>query len=323
MAFGTRRAASPTHIRTELSCVIIILVMKMQINRLFEIIYALLGKKSITAKELAQQFGVSTRTIYRDVDTLSLAGIPVYTEKGKGGGISLLPDYVLSKSLLNESEQMEILTALQSLAAVKTTDADRVLQKLSSIFNKNATPWLKVDFSDWGYSDNIFNDLKRAIFESKIVCFDYYSTYGEKTSRRVEPAQLLFKSRSWYVIGYCLFKEDERVFKLSRIHNLAVTDEHFQKRELPETAPRSTKDDRPFITVKLKIAPEMTHRVYDDFGTVEPQADGSHIVTATWQEEEWFYGYVLSFGEYAEVLAPDHFKEIIKNKAQKIAELYR
>jgi len=100
----------------------------MQSSRLFEIIYLLLNKKSMTAKELAERFDVSTRTIYRDVDVLSLAGIPVYTEKGKNGGISLLPDYVLNKSILSESEQEEILSALQSLSCIGNDDEGQVLR---------------------------------------------------------------------------------------------------------------------------------------------------------------------------------------------------
>jgi predicted DNA-binding transcriptional regulator YafY len=138
-----------------------------QVNRLFEIIYILLDKKIVTAKELAEHFGVSQRTIYRDVDTLSLAGIPVYTEKGKGGGISLLPEFVLNKSILSEKEQNEILTALHGLANVKTAETDQVLQKLSTIFNKTAANWLEVDFSDWSYANGcVFNDFKTAILDT-------------------------------------------------------------------------------------------------------------------------------------------------------------
>ena len=118
-------------------------VLTLQINRLLEIVYALLRQKTVTAKELAERFNVSQRTIYRDIDTLSLAGIPVYTEKGKNGGISLLPEFVLSKSFLSEQEQNEILSALQGLSNIKTAETNQVLQKLSSIFNKSAANWLE------------------------------------------------------------------------------------------------------------------------------------------------------------------------------------
>lgn len=80
----------------------------MQINRLFEIVYILLEKEKVTARELAERFEVSTRTVYRDIEALSCAGIPVYMSKGKGGGVSLLPGFTLNKAVITEGEKAEI-----------------------------------------------------------------------------------------------------------------------------------------------------------------------------------------------------------------------
>jgi len=299
----------------------------MQVNRLFEIIYLLLNKKSITAKELAEHFGVSPRTIYRDIDTLSLAKIPVYTEKGKGGGISLLPDFVLDKSILSEQEQNEILSALQGLSSVKTTETDQVLKKLSTIFNKTTVNWMEVDFSDWSYQNGrVFYDFRTAILERRIVEFDYYSTYGEMTHRRIEPIQLWFKSKSWYIKGFCLIRQDIRLFKLSRIRKLNITDELFVERDflaiILNSVPKS--HQKPDVKLKLKIAPEMTYRVYDEFDEdwVVKQPDGSFVVTVTWPEDDWVYGTILSYGEYIEVLEPEHIRKIIKEKTQKMMKKY-
>ena len=294
-------------------------MLAIQINRLFEIVYVLLAQKSVTAKELAERFEVSQRTIYRDVDTLSLAGIPVYTEKGKNGGISLLPEFVLSKSILSEQEQNEILSALHGLSNVKTSETNQVLKKLSTIFNKSAANWLEVDFSDWGYHNGgVFNDFKIAILERKVAEFDYYSTYGEKTHRCIEPIQLWFKSKSWYIKGFCLIRQDMRLFKLTRVKNLKLTDEHFAERDLLATPPVRTPSEyqKQDVRLKFRISPEMAYRVYDEYGEdiAEKQADGSFIVTVTWPEDEWVYGTILSYGEYIEVLEPEHIREIIKNK---------
>lgn len=171
----------------------------------------------MTAKELAQRLGVSTRTIYRDMDTLSLAGIPVYTQKGTGGGIRLLPEFVMNKALVSEAEQNEILSALQGLGAVGAGRPDEVVQKLSAIFNKRAADWLAVDFTGWnGQDGERFNCLKSAILRRQVVEFDYYSTYGEKTRRRVEPIQL-WLNHAWYVKAFCLSRQAVRLFRLSRI----------------------------------------------------------------------------------------------------------
>ncbi|MBU3110021.1 helix-turn-helix transcriptional regulator [Clostridium lacusfryxellense] len=122
----------------------------MQINRLFGIIYILLDRKVVTAKELAKHFEVSSRTIYRDVDTLSSAGIPIYATQGKNGGITLLENFVLNKSVLSENEQNEILVALQSLTATGYPSIDITLSKLSSLFKKGDNNWIEVDFTNWG-----------------------------------------------------------------------------------------------------------------------------------------------------------------------------
>jgi len=293
-------------------------------NRLFEIVYILLGQKSVTARALAERFEVSTRTIYRDIDALSLAGIPVYTEKGKGGGIGLLPDFVLSKSLLSEGEQSEILTALQGLGGIRAAETDQVLRKLSAVFNKSAVPWLEVDFSDWGdCQEDVFQGCKAAILEKRVVRFDYYSTYGAKTSRGAEPLQLWFKSRAWYLRAFCLAKQGVRLFKLTRIQNFALTDTRFDERDLPPEPPEDPRAVK-LVELKLKIDPEMAHRMYDEFhhAQVEPQADGGFLATATWLEDDWTYRTILSYGEHMEVLEPGYIREIVKEKAQRIAHKY-
>lgn len=297
----------------------------MQIDRLLDTVYVLLRQKTVTAKELSERFGVSQRTVYRDIDTLSLAGIPVFTEKGKGGGISLLPDFVLNKSILSEWEQNEILSALQGLSNIKTFETNQVLQKLSTIFNKTAINWLDVDFSDWSFTNgHYFNDFKTAIFEHRIVEFDYYSSYNELTHRFIEPIQLWFKSKAWYIKGYCLMRQDIRLFKLSRIKNLTVTETNFGERDLLNSISANSDLERQKqdVIIKLKIKPEMTYRVYDEFDDIaEKQPDGSFIVTVMWPEDDWVYGTILSYGEYIEVLEPKHIRDIIRNKALKIAEL--
>jgi predicted DNA-binding transcriptional regulator YafY len=301
-------------------------------------------RKTVTAAQLASHFEVSTRTIYRDVDVLSLSGIPVFTEKGKGGGISLLPGFVLDKSLLNDKEQHEILTALQSLAGVHAAETGRVLTKLSAMFNKNMVNWLEVDFTDWSYT-SVFDDLKTAIFEKRVASFDYYGTHGEMTKRRVEPLQLWFKHRAWYLRAFCLTRNDQRLFKLSRIQNLSVTGDSFNERGMlitaqpdshgsgaaavqPEDGGEVDGANRryiPDVTLTFKIAACMAYRVLDEFGMsiVRREADGSFVVTVTWPEDDWVYGTILSYGEHIEVLEPERIRRIIKQKANGIMKIYQ
>ena len=301
----------------------------MQMNRLFEIVYVLMNKKSVTAGELAERFGVSQRTIYRDIDILSLAGIPLYTSKGKGGGIRMIENFVLDTFFLSDKDQNAILTALQGLAAVRTEDSAEVLGKLSALFNKNVTGWLDVDFSDWSFSNGeLFNILKTAILEHHVVEFDYFSTFGECTRRRVEPGQLWFKHRAWYLKGFCLTRNDMRVFKLARMRDVAMCEELFEPRDWGVCAevPRpDVSHIKKVVALKMRIAPEMTYRVYDEFGDdqIVKKADGSFEVSVCWDEDDWVYGFLLSFGESLEVLEPPHIRDVIREKALQMAEKYR
>lgn len=118
----------------------------MQINRLFEIVYLLLEKKQMTARELAEHFEVSVRTIYRDVETLSAAGIPIYMTKGKGGGIALLPEFVLNKTVITEAERADILSSLHAVHAVSFREAGTALDKLGAMFGRANADWIEVDF---------------------------------------------------------------------------------------------------------------------------------------------------------------------------------
>jgi len=159
----------------------------------------------------------------------------------------------------------------------------------------------------------------------RIVEFDYYSSYAEKTRRRVEPIQLWFKSKTWYLKAYDLAKDSIRLFRLSRVRNMNVTDEPFAERNLliaEISAPPTSQ--KPDVTLRLRIQSEMAHRVLDEFASVveEQEADGSYIVSLCWPEDHWVYGTILSFGEYIEVLEPEHIREIIRDKAKKIYEQY-
>ena len=299
----------------------------MQINRLLEIVYILFEKKTVTAKELAEHFEVSQRTIYRDVDKLSGAGIPIYASKGKGGGISLLDNFVINKSMLSDKEQIDILASLQGMKALNVPDVESVLNKLATMFEKNYADWIDVDFSNWGSNPEDkekFNLLKTAIINKYTVEFDYYSSYGEKTKRSFEPLKLLFKGQAWYVYGFCTGKRDYRVFKVTRIKNLVLSKERFTRTMPQDISKEFQEEAKKIIKLVMKIESCMAYRVYDEFeqDCIFKNEDGSFIVTTNLPENEWVYGYALSFGEYGEVLEPEHVREIIKVKLKNNLKKY-
>ena len=296
----------------------------MQINRLFEIVYILLERKTITAKELAERFEVSTRTIYRDIEILSQAKIPVYANKGNGGGIGLLEDYVLDKSVLSEEEQNQILFALQSMEKISNQDEKNILEKMSSIFNKSKTNWIDVDFSDWGTNgeqDQTFNLIRNAILKHNVIEFVYYNSYGEEKKRQAEPLQIYFKDKSWYLKAYCRLKQDYRLFKISRMKDIILLNKTFE-RELPQI--KENKFDYKTIQLELEISKDMSYRVYDEFKMEDiiKNKNGDFIVKVEFPENDWVYGYILSFVENVKVLSPGYVKSIIKEKLQKSLKNY-
>ena len=156
-------------------------------SRLFKIVYYILENGRITAPELAEKFEVSVRTIYRDIDVISSAGIPIYVTTGRNGGIQILENYVLDKALFSEKEKQDILAALQSVSVVSNTYEKDMLTKLSALFNINSDNWFEVDFSRWGsktQDNTTFELLKNAVISHKALCIMYVNSYGKKSQRK-------------------------------------------------------------------------------------------------------------------------------------------
>lgn len=298
----------------------------MQISRLFEIVYLLMHHEHMTAKELAARFEISQRTVYRDIEALCQAGIPIYTSKGKGGGIRLLDSFVLNKSVLSETEQTEILSALQGLQNIPYGAAQPLLDKLSALFHTPNTDWIEVDFTNW--SDRVENQerfqlLKQAVLNRTVVHFDYFNTKGETTHRQVEPLKIVFKGQAWYLLGFCKEKQDTRFFKLSRMHSLSLSDVVFERSFAAASVPSlSHAEYHPAcMEVMLKFDNSVAFRVCDEFScqalTFLP--DGS-ITVRTSLPEDWLYPYLMTFGEHVEVMEPSSVRNALRQKHMAAAE---
>ena len=299
----------------------------MQESRLFKIVYHLLDKGRATAPELAEKFEVSVRTIYRDIDALSGAGIPVYAEAGRNGGIYLMNDFVLDKAVLSEEEKQEILTALQSINSANNLGSNQTLQKLSAIFHMNSENWLEVDFSRWGNNgtDNEkFELLKSAVIHQKCVKITYANSYGTISERIIKPLKMSYKSMSWYLKAYCTEKQDYRIFKLTRIIDLEMLTDSFCKSYFPELDEDETLGQA-YNTIVLRFPKNISYRVYDEFDKtkVSKKENGDLIVSVEMPEDEWLIGYLLSFGTQVDIIEPAYLKDIVAEQAKKIYEKYK
>jgi len=297
-----------------------------QESRLFKIIYHLLDKGHATAPQLAEKFEVSVRTIYRDIDALSGAGIPVYTETGRGGGIYLMEDFVLDKAVLSETEKQEILAALQSLNNTHSIGIDDTLSKLSAIFGVRTENWLEVDFSRWDnkQEDNKkFESLKLAVIHRNAVKITYAGSHDTISERKIYPLKLSYKSKAWYVKAYCTKKGGYRLFKLTRILDLEILDERFSE----SFSNRAFQEQRAgrrqeYNRITLLFPREMAYRVYDEFDRTEVviQENGNLLVSAKMPEDMWLVGYLLSFGTQVDIIEPPGLKNVVAEHAKQIYE---
>lgn len=287
---------------------------------------------TVTAAELAERFEVSVRTIYRDMDTLSAAGIPIYAKKGKNGGICLTEQFVLNKMLLTKDEQQEILSGLVSLRETKAEAGENILQKLGEFFRTDPVDWLAIDLSDWsGSRVQLYDNIKNAILSRRLLQFDYYGKNGQMRRRTVEPVKLLFKEYTWYLKAYCRERKDWRLFKLFRIKRLLVQEETFVPRAecIPqEDAPQGREIQTDFnmnmTVVDVRIDKREAYRVYDRFEEeeIEVLPDGNFMVHFHLTMDDWGYGVLLSFGPSAEVLAPEAVRQEMKRRVQQMAKWY-
>ena len=298
------------------------------INRLLGIIYVLMNKGTITAKELAERFEVSERTIYRDIDALSMAGIPIYAKKGKNGGISLTEQFVLNKLLVTEQEQQEILAALTGMQETGAQETKQILQKLGEFFKTEPIDWLAIDLSDWsGSRQQLYEDIKRAILEHRVVCFDYYGQNHTMSSRCVEPIQLLFKEYTWYMKGFCREKQDFRLFKVFRMKRVFVLDETFipKKEQVQENAEHNEAlPDSNWTHIEMHIDKREAYRIYDRFeeNELEVLENGDFMVRLDCSLDDWVYGMILNFGPSATVISPEHVRIELQKRLKKMLENY-
>lgn len=297
----------------------------MKISRLFEIVYILIAKKNVTSEELAKHFEVSVRTIYRDINTLCEAGIPIYSKQGKNGGISIVESYILDKTLLSNKEQNEILIGLQSLGAIKYPEVENIVSKISTVFNKQDEKWIDIDFSNWGSSEEekgIFSILKSSILDRKLIEFSYYNSKGEVEKRIVEPMQLIFKGRNWYLYGFCKNKSDYRIFKIYRMREIEILSESFERKDKNYKIENNNNYNETCISIK--ISKKIAYRVYDEFAPnqIEKQDENYFYVNIQMPLDEWVYGYLLSFGENVEVISPKYVRDELYKKLQNSIKNY-
>ena len=296
----------------------------MKDNRLFRILYYILEKEKVTANELADKFEVSVRTIYRDIDSISSVGVPIFTTQGKGGGIKIDNEFILNKSLFDANEKEQIIAALQGLEKTNEAYKSELITKLSALFKIKNSNWIEIDFTSWGSNNtyqDLFNTLKSAIINKNIISFSYNSSKAEKINRKVKPIRLLFKEQDWYLYAFCLLRNNFRYFKLSRIKDLEVLAINYEDNFENEVLKKELKYEN-IVNIKLKFNKSVAFRVYDEFKAIEEDEKGNLYVEIKIPNNYKLYNYIFSFGSNVEILEPKEIRNQFKNMINEIAKKY-
>ena len=308
----------------------------MKVDRLVSIIMILLDKKRIGAQELADMFEVSPRTIYRDIDAINMAGIPVRSTPGVGGGFEIMQEYKMDKKVFSTDDLSALLMGLTSLSGmIRGDELIHTLAKVRSFIPADKVKEIEfkvnqicIDLSPWMGNSRIqpyLAIIKTAMQKNKLLAFEYIAHHGNKTTRTVEPYQLILKGSHWYLQGYCRKRNDFRLFRLSRMSNLQRKEEFFAPRNYQK--PQLDFDDLwadMQTRIKIRIHRSVMDRVLDfcSFEDFSPHGDDHFIVNFPFLENEYHYGIVLSFGDKCECLEPFHIRAEIKRRIHDMAAIY-
>ena len=309
---------------------------RMKVDRLVSIIMILLDKERIGAQDLADMFEVSPRTIYRDIDTINMAGIPVRSTPGVGGGFEIMQEYKIDKKVFSIADLSAILMGLSTLSnMIRGNELVNALAKVKSFIPADRVKDIElkanqiyIDLSPWMGNRNIQPNLeiiKTALQESKLLSFEYVDRYGNKTARTAEPYQLVLKNSQWYWQGYCHKRNDFRLFKLSRTLSLQIqegffTPRDYQKPQLDFSDILATMQ----IKIKIRIHKSIMDRVLDycTYEHFSPDGDEHYIVSFPFIENEYYYNILFSFGDKCECIKPSHIRAEVKRRIHEIATLY-
>lgn len=309
----------------------------MKIDRLIAIIMVLLEQEQVNAKYLAEMFEVSIRTIYRDLDSINQAGIPIVAISGPGNGVSILKSYKVEKRLFSTNDITTLLMALGSIQSnLPSSEITTTLAKIKGMMpveNQKElhfrTNQIKIDLTPWIYSGSGLEKIqliKTAIEHQNIIRFQYKDNKQKISDRNIEPYCLLLKGEYWYVQGYCLLREDFRTFKILRMKNLRVIESNFALREFPVKKTEYINfNDNSFKLVTLRIHEDAIDKIISRFGEecLIPESSTYYIANVHMPLNELAFDFLLSFGDKCECLEPPEMRRELYRITSIINSMYK
>ncbi|MBB3129875.1 putative DNA-binding transcriptional regulator YafY [Paenibacillus rhizosphaerae] len=312
----------------------------MKVERLLGITMILLSRRRVNAQTLADKYEVSLRTIYRDLETINAAGIPIVSYAGTDGGYEIMEKYRIERQIVTLEDLKSILVALKGVqASLDDREMDDLLTKIKALVAKSEQEQMEEEGETLMFDTNLWHgggikdksvlvSLRQASRHRSVVSFLYTNTEGTAEQREVEPIGLAWKGYAWYLYAYCRTRQDYRTFRISRLSALKVHLEQFPHRGvlMEELDARwGNQETGPAISLLLRFKPRLRVRVEEAFGVenVETDADGSLLVRASYPDNHWMYGMLLGYGPDLRVLEPEYIAERIRHMAEQTAGNYK
>lgn len=298
----------------------------MAVDRLIGILAILLREEKVTAAQLAERLEVSRRTVYRDMERLCRAGIPLRCDRGRNGGISIMEGYAMDRTLLTDADWGAILAGLRSLDSVSGTGYYRhLMEKLPQSREAAEDDCVVIDLASW-YGPVLaprLAELKDACLRRRAVRFTYYAPGGDSV-RVVEPNKLIFRWSSWYLYGWCRTRADWRMFKLGRMVDMEVLEEEFVPRPAPWPITPPERVYPGALEAAIRFQPSARWRLIDEYGpeSFTREEDGSLLFRRGFPDRAELIRWALSFLDQAEVLEPAEVREEIGHLAEILREKY-
>lgn len=301
----------------------------MKFERILGILFYILNRDRVSANTLAKYFGVSRRTILRDIDTLSLAGIPIYSEVGSKGGYSINREYKLNGKIINKTNSQYILLALESLKSIYgEKEIHETYEKVKHIFsNYDEDNLLELDFSVVNENIDVIESisiLKNAIKNKSPVSFDYTNIKNECKKIKIDPLHVFYKWYGWYVFGYNYYNKKFRMYKVIRMKNSKQNNDNwiqsYNIKELMEEYEKNRINDN--IIIKLRYRREVQTLVEEYLKGIIVNENENEITSEVAIKEDDFilFSIILGFGDKVKVISPASFSAKIKLHLEKALE---
>lgn len=306
----------------------------MKYQTMIDMLFTLLLRRRVSAGELAARYDISVRTVYRYIDEMTVAGIPIDVARGSGGGIYISDAYKLPKGYMTREEYDRAIGAMQAMESELHDPAlESAIRKLSAKAKEERrdgaiTGNILVDSGTWG-SERKFSEklslLERATAEREALEIDYVARDGQHSRRTILPHLLVYKQNIWYVYAFCRMRGAFRLFKVGRMRSIVKTGEFFEPMPFSrDDVPLSFwTDTQQSVEAKFALSPEVLPFAEEWLGIENVyEADGKYYADAVLPDDDSLVEKILSAGAGFKVLSPASLAERVKQEAQKIIESY-